>query len=90
MEIVESANMLTKFETKSNRVKGLAMHPGRPWVLSSLHNGVIQLWDYRCVDARVCGLLLRSLISLAFCSTRVGVARAYTHTHTHSFAASRR
>jgi coatomer subunit alpha len=28
--------MLTKFESKSNRVKGL-----------SLHNGVIQLWDYR-------------------------------------------
>lgn len=39
--------MLTKFETKSNRVKGLAFHPHRPWVLASLHNGVVQLWDYR-------------------------------------------
>ena len=39
--------MLTKFETKSNRVKGLAFHPNRPWVLASLHNGVVQLWDYR-------------------------------------------
>ncbi|CAG9460202.1 unnamed protein product [Pedinophyceae sp. YPF-701] len=39
--------MLTKFETKSNRVKGLAFHPKRPWVLSSLHSGVIQLWDFR-------------------------------------------
>ena len=39
--------MLTKFETKSNRVKGLAFHPRRPWVLASLHNGVVQLWDYR-------------------------------------------
>jgi len=39
--------MLTKFETKSPRVKGLAFHPTRPWVLASLHNGVIQLWDYR-------------------------------------------
>lgn len=39
--------MLTKFETKSNRVKGLAFHPTRPWVLASLHNGAIQLWDYR-------------------------------------------
>lgn len=39
--------MLTKFETKSNRVKGLAFHPIRPWVLASLHNGVVQLWDYR-------------------------------------------
>eukprot|EP01027_Heterolobosea_sp_BB2_P024293 GEZU01036571.1.p1 GENE.GEZU01036571.1~~GEZU01036571.1.p1 ORF type:complete len:1205 (-),score=317.64 GEZU01036571.1:47-3661(-) len=39
--------MLTKFETRSNRVKGLSFHPKRPWVLASLHNGVIQLWDYR-------------------------------------------
>jgi len=39
--------MLTKFETKSARVKGLAFHPKRPWVLASLHNGCVQLWDYR-------------------------------------------
>ncbi|XP_055957036.1 coatomer subunit alpha isoform X2 [Patella vulgata] len=39
--------MLTKFETKSARVKGLSFHPKRPWVLASLHNGLIQLWDYR-------------------------------------------
>ncbi|XP_069119880.1 coatomer subunit alpha-like isoform X1 [Argopecten irradians] len=39
--------MLTKFETKSARVKGLSFHPKRPWVLASLFNGVIQLWDYR-------------------------------------------
>lgn len=46
--------MLTKFETKSARVKGIAFHPKRPWVLASLHNGVIQLWDYR-----MCTLLER-------------------------------
>lgn len=28
-------------------MKGLAFHPVRPWVCASLHNGVIQLWDYR-------------------------------------------
>ncbi|XP_011503846.1 PREDICTED: coatomer subunit alpha [Ceratosolen solmsi marchali] len=39
--------MLTKFETKSARVKGLSFHSKRPWILASLHNGVIQLWDYR-------------------------------------------
>jgi coatomer protein complex subunit alpha (xenin) len=39
--------MLTKFESKSNRVKGLSFHPVRPWILASLHNGHIQLWDYR-------------------------------------------
>lgn len=38
---------LTKFDSKSARVKGLAFHPKRPWILSSLHTGVIQLWDYR-------------------------------------------
>ena len=39
--------MLVKFESKSQRVKGFVFHPIRPWVLSSLHNGEIQLWDYR-------------------------------------------
>eukprot|EP00735_Rhodelphis_limneticus_P003453 TRINITY_DN14929_c0_g1::TRINITY_DN14929_c0_g1_i1::g.25834::m.25834 TRINITY_DN14929_c0_g1::TRINITY_DN14929_c0_g1_i1::g.25834 ORF type:complete len:1225 (-),score=362.34,sp/Q9AUR7/COPA2_ORYSJ/51.00/0.0,COPI_C/PF06957.6/2.6e-120,Coatomer_WDAD/PF04053.9/1e-115,WD40/PF00400.27/0.56,WD40/PF00400.27/4.3e-08,WD40/PF00400.27/9.7e-10,WD40/PF00400.27/2.6e-11,WD40/PF00400.27/7.1e-08,WD40/PF00400.27/5.7e-07,WD40/PF00400.27/3.5e+03,Nup160/PF11715.3/1.8e+02,Nup160/PF11715.3/26,Nup160/PF11715.3/0.012,TPR_2/PF07 len=39
--------MLTKFETKSNRVKGLSFHPKHPWILASLHNGGIHLWDYR-------------------------------------------
>lgn len=38
---------LIKLETRSNRVKGLAFHPRRPWVLASLHNGTIQLYDYR-------------------------------------------
>ncbi|KCV69616.1 hypothetical protein H696_04035 [Fonticula alba] len=42
-----SGRMLVKFETKSNRVKGVAFHPRRPWVIASLHTGVIQLWDYR-------------------------------------------
>lgn len=42
-----SYEMLTKFESKSSRVKGLAFHPKRPWVLTSLHSGLIQLWDYR-------------------------------------------
>jgi hypothetical protein len=36
--------MLTKFESKSARVKGLAFHPVRPWVCASLHNGVVQLY----------------------------------------------
>lgn len=39
--------MLTKFETKTARVKGLSFHPKRPWVLASLHSGVVQLWDFR-------------------------------------------
>ena len=43
----EREKMLTKFETKSNRVKGLSFHSKRPWILASLHSGVVQLWDYR-------------------------------------------
>ena len=39
--------MLVKFETRSNKVKGLSFHATRPWILTSLHNGNIQLWDYR-------------------------------------------
>lgn len=39
--------MLTKFESKSSRAKGVAFHPKRPWVLVSLLSSTIQLWDYR-------------------------------------------
>lgn len=39
--------MLTKFEWKSVRVKGVSFHPKRPWVLCGLHNGMIQIHDYR-------------------------------------------
>ncbi|KAN0061992.1 hypothetical protein ACQY0O_005987 [Thecaphora frezii] len=39
--------MLTKFESKSNRVKGIAFHPKLPLLASSLHNGSIQLWNYQ-------------------------------------------
>ena len=38
--------MISKFESKSNRVKGLSFHSVRPWILAALHNGVVQLWDY--------------------------------------------
>ncbi|KAF2421839.1 Coatomer, alpha subunit [Tothia fuscella] len=39
--------MLTKFESKSSRAKGIAFHSKRPWILVSLHSSTIQLWDYR-------------------------------------------
>lgn len=39
--------MLVKCESKSCRVKGISFHPHQSWVLVSLHNGAIQLWDYR-------------------------------------------
>lgn len=39
--------MLTKFESKSTRAKGIAFHPSRPWALVALFSSTIQLWDYR-------------------------------------------
>ncbi|CAJ1378225.1 unnamed protein product [Effrenium voratum] len=47
-----NSNMLVKCETKSNRVKGLSFHPKLSWILASLHNGTIQLWDYRTGSLR--------------------------------------
>ncbi|RKF53627.1 putative coatomer subunit alpha [Erysiphe neolycopersici] len=47
MASTSSPNMLTKFESKSSRAKGIAFHPKRPWILVSLHSSTIQLWDYR-------------------------------------------
>lgn len=38
--------MLIKWEPQSVRVKGIAFHPRRRWVLTSLHSGAIKLWDY--------------------------------------------
>ncbi|KAF2772556.1 Coatomer, alpha subunit [Teratosphaeria nubilosa] len=45
--MASSSQMLTKFESKSSRAKGIAFHPKRPWILVSLHSSTIQLWDYR-------------------------------------------
>lgn len=39
--------MKTKFTVKSSRVKGASFHPSRPWILVSLHSGVVQIWDYK-------------------------------------------
>ena len=42
-----SLDLINKFETKSKRVKGLCFHHSKPWILVSLHTGVIQLFDYQ-------------------------------------------
>jgi hypothetical protein len=60
--------MLTKFESKSARVKGLAFHPVRPWVCASLHNGVIQLYVVAVVV--VCLSILRMCFSYVFRTNR--------------------
>ncbi|CBH10314.1 coatomer alpha subunit, putative [Trypanosoma brucei gambiense DAL972] len=39
--------MLTRFDVRSSRVKGISFHKTRPWVLCGLHNGTVQIWDYR-------------------------------------------
>ncbi|KJR80063.1 coatamer subunit protein [Sporothrix schenckii 1099-18] len=47
VKMATPSQMLTKFESKSSRAKGIAFHPKRPWILVSLHSSTIQLWDYR-------------------------------------------
>lgn len=42
-----SSSLITKFEAKSSRVKGLAFHPTLPWLLAAHHNGTVQIYDYR-------------------------------------------
>jgi WD40 repeat protein len=42
-----SSHLITKFEAKSSRVKGLAFHPTLPWLLAAHHNGTVQIYDYR-------------------------------------------
>ena len=39
--------LINKFETKSKRVKGICFHHTKPWVLVSLHSGVIQMFDFQ-------------------------------------------
>lgn len=47
MPVAHLRSLSTFALPQSNRVKGLSFHPKRPWILASLHSGVIQLWDYR-------------------------------------------
>ncbi len=38
--------MKVRYELKTNRVKGLCFHHTMPWILVTLHNGCISLYDY--------------------------------------------
>lgn len=38
--------MKIRYEVKSNRVKGLCFHPSLPWIISTHHNGSINVYDY--------------------------------------------
>jgi len=44
--VVQYNTMKLKFEANSARVKGISFHPSKPWVITSLHSGLIQIWDY--------------------------------------------
>ncbi|KAF7798456.1 hypothetical protein EIP86_009677 [Pleurotus ostreatoroseus] len=73
--------MLTKFESKSNRVKGLAFHPTQPLLAASLHNGSVQLWNYRMgvlVDRfeEHEGVYAQKVVSSPMLMSRAGPVRA--------------
>ena len=40
-------NLRVKVDQTSHRVKGLSFHKTRPWLITSHHNGLIHLYDYR-------------------------------------------
>ena len=40
-------NFLQKFQAKTTRVKCLAFHPTRHWILAAMYNGQIHLRDWR-------------------------------------------
>ncbi|XDT04658.1 Trp-Asp (WD) repeats profile [Nakaseomyces glabratus] len=34
------------FSKRSNRVKGIDLHPSEPWVLTTLYSGRVEIWNY--------------------------------------------
>ncbi|KAA6370701.1 MAG: putative Coatomer subunit beta', partial [Streblomastix strix] len=41
-----SRNFTVKFAAPSERVKSVDIHPSEPWLLTTLYNGVICIWNY--------------------------------------------
>jgi hypothetical protein len=35
-----------KFSQRTDRVKAVDIHPTEPWILTSLYNGHVQIWNY--------------------------------------------
>lgn len=35
-----------QFTSRSERVKGIDCHPTEPWILTTLYNGVVEIWSY--------------------------------------------
>ncbi|CAP32052.2 Protein CBG13231 [Caenorhabditis briggsae] len=44
--VYQNGKAVFKFVSHSERVKCVDIHPDHPWVLTSLHSGVIQIWNY--------------------------------------------
>lgn len=80
---------LTQFESKSNRVKGIAFHPRQPLLAASLHNGNVQLWNYQMGtlvgrldehDGELHGLL-HSTVCTDAAQTRGGIPYVEVHAY---------
>ncbi|KAG6472471.1 hypothetical protein ZIOFF_069935 [Zingiber officinale] len=71
--IERSCDMLTKFETKSNGVKGVSFHSKRPWVLANLHRD-----DYKIKVKYVDPLLHSSIVRDAAFETMLKLAHCIT------------
>ena len=40
-------NIRRKLTSRSDRVKCVDLHPDEPWMLCSLYNGTVHLWNYQ-------------------------------------------
>lgn len=53
-----------KLTTRTDRVKCVDLHPTEPWVLSSLYNGIVDVWNHETRQLtktfEVCDLPVRS------------------------------
>lgn len=39
-------DVVKQFSIRSERVKGIDLHPTEPWVLTTLYNGKVEIWSY--------------------------------------------
>lgn len=39
-------DVVKQFSARSERVKGIDLHPTEPWVLTTLYNGKVEIWSY--------------------------------------------
>lgn len=66
-------------------MKGVAFHPSKPWVITSLHSGAIQIWDY---NMKLCVAKFEVRIRVRRATTGQFAASTFTRSSPSSFQAA--